>query len=193
METTTAGLVFGYARVSTGDQVHDRQLDALRDAGVPEEHVVTDTTSGAVASRPGLDGLMQRLRSGDTVVIAALDRLGRDTRQLLAWVDELSERGVGLRILNLGVDSQTPAGRLVLTVIAALAAMEREVLVERTKQGIAAARARGRIGGRPPALSEAQRREVQRLHGKGRPSGELAALFGCSPRTIRRVTAAGTP
>jgi DNA invertase Pin-like site-specific DNA recombinase len=184
----TSGALLGYARVSTLSQVTDRQEDALREAGC--DRIFTDRISGTTTSRPQLDALWTFARPGDTVVILSLDRLGRNTRQLLAWVDELRERGIHLRILQLGVDTATPAGLMVLTVIAALAEMERAVLVGRVREGLASARARGRVGGRPASLSAAQKREVLRLHSEGRPSGELAELFGCSARTVRRVVAA---
>ncbi len=180
--------LLGYARVSTAEQVIDRQVDSLRGAGV--EKIFTDHISGTKASRPALDELLAFARAGDTLVVHSLDRLGRDTRQLLAWVDELRERGVHLHILQLGVDTSTPAGKLVLTVMAALATMEREAIVERTLEGLAAARARGRIGGRPPALSESQKREARRMRASGVPTGEVAEVLGCSPRTIRRALAA---
>jgi DNA invertase Pin-like site-specific DNA recombinase len=188
-ESSISGVLHGYARVSTHGQVTDRQTDALRLAGVDEAHLYVDQLSGSTLRRPALDKLLAHLRPGDTVVIQSLDRLGRNTRQLLEWVDDLSDRGVHLRILQLGVDSSTPAGKMVLTVIAALAAMEREVLIERTKDGIASAKARGRVGGRPSSLSGFQREEALRLSKSGRSTGDLASLFGCSPRTIRRIIA----
>ena len=186
----STGILHGYARVSTHGQITDRQTDALMLAGVDEAHLYIDHLSGNTSRRPALDKLLAHLRTGDTVVIQSLDRLGRNTRQLLEWVDDLSDRGVHLRILQLGVDTSTPAGKLVLTVIGALAAMEREVLIERTREGVASARARGRVGGRPSALNSHQRAEVLRLSKAGRTTGDIASLFGCSPRTIRRVLAA---
>ena len=182
-------LRLGYARVSTsaGRQVTDRHEDALRDAGV--DRVFIDHSSGMKASRPQLDALWQTARAGDTVVVLSLDRLGRDTRQLLAWVAELEQTGVHLQIIQLGVDTATPAGKMLLTVIAALAEMERAVLVGRVREGLASAKLRGRVGGRPASLSPAQRAEVVRLRADGRSAGECAELFGVSTRSIRRATA----
>lgn len=184
----SAGELIGYARVSTEGQLLDRQLDALTEAGCAR--IFTDHgVSGAKrpGARPGWAELDAYLRPGDAVVVQALDRLGRSTRDLLELIEQLKERSIGLRILQLGVDTTTPAGQLVLTVIAALAQMEREVLADRVRDGLAAARARGRTGGRPPALSAEQRAEAIRQHAEGRPVAELARLLGCSERTIRRV------
>jgi len=194
-ETDTArtpGRKLGYARVSTNDgrQVLDRQIDSLNEAGVDE--IYTDQMSGAKASRPGLDRLWADLRPGDKVVVHDLTRLGRDTRQLLLWADELRERGVELQIVQLGIDTSTPGGKLIFTVLAGLAQMEREIIQERVREGLAAARRRGRVGGRPPALNDAQRAEVHRMRAAGRTVGEIAEILGCSPRTVRRVANAPT-
>ena len=183
--SANSGQVLGYARVSTDQQVIDRQIDALNEAGCSK--VFTDRISGATSSRPELDALLAFARAHDVIVVLSLDRLGRDTRQLLTWVDELRERQIHLRILQLGVDTATPAGQMVLTVIAALAQMEREVLSQRVREGLASAKARGRIGGKPRSLTEMQRVEVQRLAADGRPTGEIAELFGVSPRTVLRA------
>ena len=184
----SAGALLGYARVSREDQNLDRQLDALREAGC-ERVFLDEGVSGARASRPGLDELLMYVRPGDTVVIQALDRLGRRTSELLRLVEAWKEQGIGIRILNLGIDTSTPAGQMVLTIMSALAEMEREVLRERTLDGLAAARRRGKHGGRPPALSSAQRREALRMRKDGRSLNEIAAILGCSERTVRRVLA----
>lgn len=181
----SAGSLIGYARVSTTSQVLDRQLDALAEVGcdrVFEDHGV----SGTRASRPGLDACLNFLRPGDTLVIQSLDRLGRRTGELLRLVDELAARGVSLRILSLGIDTSTPAGQMVLSVMAALAQMERDILVERTKQGIEAARARGRVGGRPRSLTEEQTQVAAGWRDTGRSWTEIARLLGTSERTARR-------
>lgn len=179
------GHLIGYARVSRSDQVLDRQLDALREAGcdrVFDDHGV----SGAQASRPGLDAMLAYARPGDTIVIQSLDRLGRTTRDLLALVEDLTAHDIGLRILTLGVDTRTPAGTLVLTVVAALAQMERDILRERTIDGLAAARARGRVGGRPRTLTQEQVAVARGWARDGRSAREIARLLGTSDRTVRR-------
>lgn len=181
----SAGVLVGYARVSTASQVLDRQVDALNEIGC--ERVFTDHgVSGLAASRPGLDACLDYLRSGDTLAVQALDRLGRRTSALLRLVDDLAGRGVSLRILNLGVDTGTPAGQAFLTIAAALSQMERDVLTERTRQGLAAARARGRVGGRPRVLTDEQVRVAADWRCSGRSWAEIARLLGSSERTVRR-------
>ena len=147
----------GYARVSkSGDaQNLDLQYDALAEAGVDKGAVYEDRASGKKDSRPGLDACLKALRQDDTLVVWKLDRLGRDLHHLVSVVQELMERGVGLRVLagqGAQIDTTTPAGRLVFGIFAALAEFERELIRERTLAGLEAARARGRKGGRKFAL-----------------------------------------
>lgn len=182
------GTLVGYARVSTTDQVLDRQTDALRDAGCSK--VFTDHgVSGAKATRPGLDEALAYLRPGDALVVVSLDRLGRSTRHLLELVEHLDGENVSLRILSLGLDTATPTGRLILTILAALAEMERELLRERTRDGLAAARARGRVGGRRRALSPEQRVLVREWASEGRSQSETARLLGVGRATVQRALA----
>ena len=183
----SAGSRLGYARVSRDDQNLDRQLDALREAGC-DRTFVDEGVSGARASRPGLDEMLLYVRPGDAIVVQALDRLGRRTSELLRLVEVWKVQGI-VSILNLGIDTNTSAGKLVLTIMSSLAEMEREVLRERTIDGLAAARRRGKRGGRPPATSPAQRREALRMRKDGRSLWEIAQILGCSERTIRRVLA----
>ena len=141
----------GYARVSTRDQNLDLQLDALSAAGC--ERIFREKTSGANAERPQLSRALDHLREGDILVVWKLDRLGRSLKHLIALVSDLEARKVGLLSLNDPVDTTTPQGRLVFAVFAALAEFEREALRERTGAGLAAAKARGRVGGRPKGLT----------------------------------------
>ncbi|HCU2000750.1 recombinase family protein [Aeromonas caviae] len=141
----------GYARVSTRDQTPDLQVDALKAAGC--ERVYQDVASGAKAARPALDELLGQLRNGDVLVIWKLDRLGRSLKHLVELVDRLMKLGVGLVSLNDPVDTTHAQGRFVFNLFASLAEFEREVISERTQAGLSAARARGRVGGRPPGLS----------------------------------------
>jgi DNA invertase Pin-like site-specific DNA recombinase len=181
-------VIIGYARVSTPDQLLDRQRDELTAAGC--EVVREETASGKRgAQRPTWDETVRHLRAGDTLVVVELSRLGRSTAELAALADELQGRGVSLRILNLGVDTGTPAGRLVYSIIAAVAEMERELLVERTKSGLAAARQRrgGKLGGRKPKLSDKQLRTAKSLREQGTLSmAEIAEQVGVSRGTLYR-------
>jgi DNA invertase Pin-like site-specific DNA recombinase len=176
----------GYARVSTTDQSLDRQADELTKAGADE--VRTEVGSGKKgADRPVWDECLRMLREGDTLMVTELSRLGRSTSQLAALADELKDRGVALRILNLGIDTGTMAGKLVYSIIAAVAEMERDLLVERTNSGLTAARARGRKGGRKQSITPAQIRRAQKLYdARDLTVSEIAKTMGCSRQTIYR-------
>jgi DNA invertase Pin-like site-specific DNA recombinase len=155
--------MIGYARVSTreGQQVFDRQVDALRAAGC--ERIYDDRGSGASADRPGLSACLDYLRRDDVLVVLDLDRLGRRAGELIRLVDELDRRGVGFRALNAPFDTTTPAGRAFLQIQAAFAEMERNLISQRISEGIAAARARGRKGGRPRVMTPERLRYAQHL------------------------------
>ena len=141
----------GYARVSTRDQKSDLQVDALKAAGC--ERVYQDVASGAKTARPALDELLGQLRAGDVLVIWKLDRMGRSLKHLVELVGSLMERKVGLLSLNDPIDTTSAQGRLVFNLFASLAEFERELIRERTQAGLTAARARGRVGGRPKGLA----------------------------------------
>lgn len=143
-------MILGYARVSTRDQNVSLQVDALQAAGCAK--VVTEVASGASTDRPILSRLLDDAREGDTVVIWKLDRLGRSLAHLIATVNVLLARGIGLKSLNDPIDTTTPQGRLVFNMFASLAEFERDLIRERTQAGLTAARARGRKGGRPKGL-----------------------------------------
>lgn len=180
-------MIIGYARVSTSEQSLDGQTDALRAAGC--EQIRAEAASGKHGSeRPVWDETLRNLRSGDTLVVTELSRLGRSLADLAALADDLERRGVALRILNLGVDTGTPSGRLVYSIIGAVAQMERELLIERTHRGLAAARARGRVGGRPRKLGERQVRAARALRDSGQMTmGEIAAEYGIDRSTLYRA------
>ncbi|MCB1466198.1 MAG: recombinase family protein [Rhizobiaceae bacterium] len=179
-------MIFGYARISTRDQQHDAQHDALRDAGAAR--IFSDTMSGTRKDRPELGKLLDQLREGDVIVVTKYDRLARSLKDLLAIVERIQEQGAGFRSLAEDIDTTTPAGRLVFHVFASIAQFERERIVERTIEGLDAARRRGRIGGRPPALTPEQRAEVRRLRDDdGRSLAEIARLFSVSERTVKRA------
>ena len=140
----------GYARVSIIDQEPGLQIDALRAHGVKKENLFCDQLSGAKEIRPGLVACNELLQRGDTLVVWRLDRLGRSMRHLVNMIEDLKERGIGFRSISDGmIDTTSASGELVLNIFSALAQFERRLIQERTKAGLAAARARGRIGGRP--------------------------------------------
>jgi DNA invertase Pin-like site-specific DNA recombinase len=178
--------LIGYARVSTPDQSLDRQLDELRTHGC--QRIFSEAASGKRgAHRPQWDACLRHLRTGDTLVVVELSRLGRNTGDLGRLLDHLEANVIGLRIINLGIDTTTPAGRLIFTIVGAVAAMERELLVERTQSGLAAARARGRVGGRRRSFTAAQEREAQRLYETRQLTMEqIARAVGSSSSTIYR-------
>jgi len=143
--------LIGYARVSTSDQELNLQVDALLAHGVKKEHIYVDKICGAKQERPGLSACALELREGDTLIVWRLDRLGRSMRHLVNMIEDLKEHGIGFRSISDGmIDTTSASGELVLNIFSALAQFERRLIQERTKAGLAAARARGRKGGRPP-------------------------------------------
>ena len=179
-------MIIGYARVSTDDQSLDSQTDALSAAGA--EKVFADKISGSRRTRPELDRMLEQLRDGDVVTVTKYDRLARSLKDLLEIVEAIRARGAGFRSLAEDIDTTTPAGRLVFHVFASIAQFERERISERTRDGLASARKRGRIGGRPRALSDAQKDEVRRMRDEEHRSiPEIARLFKVSERTVRRA------
>jgi DNA invertase Pin-like site-specific DNA recombinase len=179
------GNLIGYARVSTTEQNPTLQLDALQAAGC--ERVFTEEASGAVAERPELVRALDHLRPGDTLVVWKLDRLGRSLRHLIDTVRELEDRGVGFRSLQEQVDTTTPGGRLVFHVFGALAEFERDLIRERTHAGLAAARARGRRGGRPTVMTPEKLKAARQLYdARQHTIAEIAATLGVSRASIYR-------
>lgn len=144
-------MLIGYARISTADQNPDHQIDALLRAGVNRDNIHVDTASGAKASRPKLDLVMQLLREGDTLKVTRLDRLSRSVLHLVTLGAELRERGIGLHVIEQGIDTSTMEGRAMFGMLSVLAELQRELIVANTNDGLASARARGRVGGRRPS------------------------------------------
>lgn len=178
--------LIGYARCSTLDQNVDDQVARLTETGC--EKVFADIgVSGKLGTRPQWDAALDYLRAGDTLVVTKLDRAGRSVRHLLEMSANLSERGIGLRILDQGIDTNTAIGRMFYTILGALAEFERELIIERTHEGLRTARAKGHKSGRAPKLSQAQRAEVLRLHDDGRSIVDIAELFNVSRPVIYRV------
>jgi len=185
-------MLIGYMRVSKADgtQVLDLQRDALLAAGVEFERLYSDLASGARDKRPGLEACLQALRPGDALVIWKLDRLGRDLRHLVNCVHDLTERQVGLRILageGAAIDTTTANGRLMFGVFAALAEFERALIAERTRAGLASARARGRLGGRPSKMTPSKLWRAQAAMGQADTSvAELCRELEISRQTLYR-------
>jgi len=178
------GYAIGYARVSTHEQDAVLQHDALTESGCAR--IFTDTASGAIAERPQLAAALDQLRPGDTLVVWRLDRLGRSLRHLIETVEMLEQRGVGFRSLRESIDTTTPGGRLVFHVFGALAEFERELIRERTLAGLASARARGRVGGRPPAMTPAKLRQARAMRAAGSSVSEIAEVIGVGRATVYR-------
>jgi DNA invertase Pin-like site-specific DNA recombinase len=178
-------VLHGYARVSTADQNPDAQRDALLRAGVAPEQLYLDHTSGAKSSRPQWDGLCKALRAGDVLVATRLDRVGRSTTHLVTLLDELAQRGVAFRFLEQGIDTTTSEGRLMYRMLAAIAEFQRDLIVANTREGLAAARARGRTGGRKPKLTAQQVALAQQLYDAGDTTvAEIASIFTVPRTTI---------
>jgi DNA invertase Pin-like site-specific DNA recombinase len=149
-QPSPASRLFGYARVSTDDQDLSLQIDALQQHGIPRSAIFMDKVSGAKTERPGLTKCLESLTSGDILVVWRLDRLGRSMRHLITLVEDLRNKGIGFRSLTEGaIDTTCASGELIFNIFSALAQFERRLIQERTKAGLAAARARGRHGGRP--------------------------------------------
>lgn len=176
-------MLIGYARVSTDDQNLNLQRDALKGAGC--ERIFEDTMSGAKADRIGLAALMNVLHAGDTVVIWRLDRLGRSLKNLIQLVERLETVKVGLHSLQENIDTTSSGGRLVFHLFGALAEFERNLIRERTQAGLLAARARGRMGGRPKRLDPTKRALALKLHHeRSHTIEEICRMMGISKSTL---------
>jgi DNA invertase Pin-like site-specific DNA recombinase len=179
------GSLIGYARISTGDQNLDLQRDALTKAGC--QRIFEDTGSGALTSRPELEHVLDHLRPGDTLVVWRLDRLGRSLRHLIEVVRQLEERGVAFKSLTEAIDTSTPGGKLVFHIFGALAEFERELIKERTRAGLAAARARGRKGGRPSVMTPEKVSVARTMYeSKSHSLAAIAETVGVSRATLYR-------
>ena len=179
-------MIIGYARVSTDDQKLDAQLDALRAAGA--ERIFKDKRTGKSRQRPELEKLLEQLRAGDVVVVTKYDRLARSLRDLIDLVALIRDREAGFRSLAEDIDTTTSSGRLIFHVFGSIAEFERERIVERTKEGLQAARKRGRVGGRPASLSPDAKQAIKRMRDEEhRTVSEIARAFKVSRSTIYRV------
>ena len=177
-------MLIGYARVSTQDQSVELQRDALNKAGCKK--IFEDKISGARADRPGLVMALEILREEDTLVVWKLDRLGRSVKQLVGLVSNLHKQGVQFKSLTDSIDTSTPSGRFFFHVMASLAEMERELIVERTHAGLETARKYGRKGGRKPKMTESKIESAKKLLASGIPPKDVAKNLGVSIPTLYR-------
>jgi putative DNA-invertase from lambdoid prophage Rac len=188
---------FAYCRVSTADQTTDNQAQEIAGAGftVDPKRIIAETVSGSVAAmqRKGFAKLVDRMEAGDILIVTKLDRLGRNAMDVRSTVDSLAESGVKVHCLALGgVDLTSPAGKMTMGVIAAVAEFERDLLVERTKAGLSRVKAEGKALGRPSSLTAEQQATIRLLRSKGVSFGALAAEYGVSRAAIQRAEKAGT-
>ena len=174
----------GYARVSTLDQNLERQLDMLHQAGA--EIIFQEKITGTKKDRPELNNLLSHIAPGDTVIVESLSRLGRSTKDLIELVELMQKKGVQLVSLKEQIDTNTPTGKLLFTLMSALAQFERDVIAERTQEGLKAARARGRVGGRPKANPASVKKAVKLYDTKQYSVKEIEELTGIKKSTLYR-------
>lgn len=180
------GMLFGYARVSTEEQSPQMQIDSLERCGCDE--IFVDKCSGAQKHRPELDRMLSKLRSGDSVVVWKLDRLGRSLQNLVELMNQFNSWGVQFRSITESIDTGTSGGVLIFNVFASLAQFERDLIAERTRAGLEAARARGREGGRPTKLDAKKVAEIRRLYDSGAVTAKrIGELTGVSRSTVYRA------
>ena len=188
---TTTGTKLGYVRVSTGTQDESLQHEKLDGAGVLKRNRYVDHgVSGTKTSRPGLDALLADAQPGDTITVYKLDRLGRSTAHVAKLIADLTEKGIFIESVSDGLNSSTPTGRAMLQMLAIFAEMERSFIQERTVAGLQAAKAQGRVGGRPKATDSAQARQAQKLRTAGESVPDIANALGVSIATVYRITKA---
>ncbi|MFC5530479.1 recombinase family protein [Cohnella yongneupensis] len=181
------GKLFGYARVSTDAQSLERQLDILKEFGVLEADVFTDKISGTKLHRPQLDQLQRILRAGDTVIVESLSRLSRSTKDLLAILEDWQVRNIAFISIKERLDFSTATGKLILTVLAAIAAFERDITYTRVREGLASARARGRVGGRKPMDKKKLEQALKLYDAKSLTLSEIREATGVSASVIYRA------
>ncbi|GMA58079.1 DNA invertase Pin-like site-specific DNA recombinase [Alicyclobacillus sacchari] len=179
--------LFGYARVSTFDQNLDRQIDELVRYGIQEDHLYTDKFTGATLARPAFETMNQRLREGDVVITESLSRLSRTTKDLLSVIEDWQHRGITYISLKESIDFSTSTGKLILTVMASISEFERNIMKERVKEGITAARARGRYGGRKPTDSGKVAKAMKLYDARTHSLAEIKDITGVSQSVLYRA------
>lgn len=180
-------VIYGYARVSTEEQCLDRQIDALKAAGVKEENIFKEKMSGTKSSRPRLNALLEVVQEGDTVIVEALNRLGRSSSDLLVLMKAFNDKGVVLKSLKENLNFSTPTGVMMSQLFAILAEFERSVIVERVREGVAAARARGRMGGRPSTPQKTIDKALQMYDLHNLTVSEICRACGISRPTLYKA------
>ena len=183
-------MLIGYARISTDDQDLSLQMTALEQALC--EKIFTDKISGSLADRPGLKSVFSHLRAGDTLIVWKLDRLGRGVKGLIELITNLESQNIHFQSLTEQIDTSTPAGRFFFHVMASLAQMERELIIERTQAGLAAARKKGRIGGRKRSMTDSKIETAKKLFAVGALPKDIAKDLGVSIPTLYRWLPAST-
>ena len=180
-------MIFGYARVSTIEQNLDRQLDALNAAGA--EEIIQEKMTGTKADRPQLNKLLDKLRKGDIILIADLTRLSRSTKDLFSLVEQIEKKGANIKSLKESwMDTTTPQGKLMFTIFAGVSQFERDLISQRTKEGLEAARARGKKGGRKPKLDLAKKKAIYELYNqKNTPVMDICNMFDITKPTLYKV------
>ena len=178
--------IVGYARVSTRGQKLDAQIKALKEAGVEDDHLFQEKVSGAKGERPELVALLRHVRKGDTVVVTKLDRIARSTKHLLEIAETLEGKGVTFKILNLNLDTSTATGRMMLTMLGAIAQFERELMLERQAEGFEIAKSKGKITGRPKTARK-KTPEVKGLAEEGMPRQQIADQLGIGVASVYRI------
>jgi DNA invertase Pin-like site-specific DNA recombinase len=178
-------MLIGYARISTHEQTLNLQQDALQKVGCTK--IFTDTASGAKSERKGLEEALNYVRSGDTLVVWRLDRLGRSLPHLIATMTDLEEQGIGFKSLTEDIDTTTSGGKLIFHIFGALAEFERNLIRERTQAGLTAARARGKKGGRPKAITVQKRNIAQELYDSGHPILDICRTLKISRASLYRA------
>ena len=176
--------IFGYARVSTESQNLDRQLDALQKYGV--DHIYNEKLTGTKRERPELDKMLDRMTEGDVVVVESLSRLGRSTKDLIELTEIFHNKGVNLVSLKESIDTNTPTGRLLFTLMSAIAQFERDVIADRTREGLNAARSRGRTGGRPKSNEDSVKKAIKLYNTRQYTIKEIEELTGVKKDTLYR-------
>lgn len=188
---TAKGHLIGYARCSTADQSLDLQLDALKEAGCTK--LFSEKASGKNTERPELEKALEYMREGDTLVIYKFDRLSRSTKDMLSIAEKLKERGINLKSLSDDIDTSSAYGQFFFTICAAFAQLEREMIVSRTNAGLAAAKARGRVGGRKELVTKDKAITAKKMLDEGMSGAEVSKVIGLSKATMYRGIAKHCP